>query len=181
MKRLFFIRHGQTDMNVSGHLSGHSESLLTDEGKKQATVAAQHARGKLPSINLIISSPLGRAQETAKLIALELGYPVKKIETSNLLIERNFGVLEGVHAPTYFKTHNYQHIDSADEAETIEQLQVRAKMALDYLRSRTVGNILIVSHGAFGRALRREVNHLPYTHEYEEFKPIDNAEIVELI
>ena len=46
--------------------------------------------------------------------------------------------------------------------------------------SRPQNNILLVSHGSFGRALRRVANKLPYTNEYEEYSPIGNAAIVEL-
>lgn len=181
MKRLFFVRHGQTNMNVSGHLSGHSEAVLTTDGKIQAKAAGQHANTKLPPINLIISSPLLRTQETAELIAREIGYPTINIETNKLLIERNFGELEKAHADTYFEDHEYHDIDQAKDAETIEAMQQRAKVALDYLKTRNEDNILVVSHGAFGRALRRETNGLPHTHEYEEYLPIANAEIIELI
>ena len=53
--------------------------------------------------------------------------------------------------------------------------------ALDYIKSLPDENILIVGHGAAGRALRRVVNGEPHTNEYiGELKIINNSEVLEL-
>ena len=39
MKKLFYVRHGQTVMNVQGLLAGQIETPLTDEGRAQAEAA----------------------------------------------------------------------------------------------------------------------------------------------
>lgn len=65
---LFFIRHGQTTWNVEQKLPGQLPGIpLTDKGRQQAAELAG-ALKEVP-ISAIISSPLERAYETAKIIA----------------------------------------------------------------------------------------------------------------
>lgn len=182
MKKLYFVRHGQTDTNVQSLLSGHIEAELTEDGKAMAIATGKELKANHQHIDLIICSPLIRAFDTASLIAKELKYPIKNIEKNHLFIERSFGVLEGSSNVPFFKSGgNYQDIDSAEGAETIAVLQKRADEALEYIKSLPDENILIVSHGAFGRAFRRVVNGEPHTNEYEgQLKIINNSEIVEL-
>lgn len=181
MKKLFFVRHGLTHMNVNGLFAGHTETSLTDEGIEQAKNAGKSIKTNLPKIDLIICSPLERTRHTAKYIAEEIGYPVDMIETHDLFIERNFGPLEGTLGDDFFENYEYKDIDSLEGAETIEALDRRAKESLEYVKSIDKDNILVVGHGAFGRAIRRAVANLPHTHEYEVYTPIGNTEIIELI
>lgn len=93
MKKLYFVRHGLSEMNVQGLMAGTTDTPLTDLGRKQAKKAGQSAKDL--NINLIVSSPLSRALKTAQIIAQEIGYPKNKIILNQLLIERDHGSLEG--------------------------------------------------------------------------------------
>ncbi|CAN5415957.1 hypothetical protein BH09PAT4_BH09PAT4_02210 [soil metagenome] len=182
MKRLFYIRHGETDMNIAKKFSGTTEAQLTDNGRGQAKLSGEALRQKPLRIDYIVCSPLKRTQETAKIVAGEIGFPVEKIEINDLFIERHFGTLEGTPSEEFIGSpEDYRKIDAVAGAETIEALQQRAEKALAYAKSIPADNVLIVSHGAFGRALRRVVNNQPHTHEYDGIQWIGNAEIVELI
>ena len=72
MKRLYLLRHGQTEFNVKKLVQGRCDSPLTDLGRKQAGMAAAwlKAHGVVP--DKVVSSPLGRAMDTAQLVATEL-------------------------------------------------------------------------------------------------------------
>ncbi len=182
MKRLFFVRHGFTEGNRNNLFTGQSETPLTDEGKQQAKDAGKTLKSNGHKFDLIIASPLSRAVHTAQHIAEEIGYPVDKLETNPLFVERGFGVLEGTNVDEFRAKNDISKMDEVKGAETVEQLQKRAETALEFLRSRLEDDILVVSHGAFGRALRRVCQGLPHTHEYSpESVRIDNCEIVELI
>jgi uncharacterized phosphatase len=151
MKKLYFIRHGLSEMNKSGHFAGTIDTPLADEGRIQAKIAGQQAK-KL-DIDLIVTSPLDRAKETAEIIATEIGYPKDKIMISDLLRERHWGDLEG-------KPHiTVEDLDEIPNAETSKQLLARSEEALRYLESLNQENILVVSHGTFGRALRHHIMH----------------------
>ena len=181
MKKLLFVRHGLTAMNSEGLFSGQIETPLTEEGKEQAKQAGKNLKRDY-SVDLIISSSLSRAFDTASIIATELDYPVDKIQKSGLIIERGFGLLEATPFEEFFEEHIYKDLDDVEGAETIEELHDRAHEALEFIKSLKQDNILVVSHGAFGRAFRRAVKGEPHTHEYTNpFAQIKNAEIVVLI
>jgi broad specificity phosphatase PhoE len=185
MKRLFIVRHGETAFNSKGIWAGQVETKLTDKGKNQAKLAGLHIKDNLPQFDLLISSPYSRALDTASIIATELDYPINKIVHNELFIERSYGKLEGKSNQVFFDKHEFKDIDEVEGAETVKQMHDRAMKALEYLKTRTENNILVISHGTFGRALYRVVKEMPHTHEYLDHHRakyrMANAEIVELI
>ena len=171
MKKLYFVRHGLSEMNIIGQWSGTTETPLTSEGRKQARLAGKKAK-KL-NIDYIISSPLSRAYDTARVIAKEIGYPIDQIHVNPLFIERHFGELEGRHwSPDI-------DLDDIADIETADSVIHRAKMALDFLKTIEAENILVISHGSFGRAIRHHlIKKYPYDSVSTEETRITNAEIV---
>lgn len=183
MKKLFFVRHGLSQANLDDKFAGRLDSPLTKAGKHQATKAGAELvkRGQL--FDLIISSPLSRARHTAEYIAGQIGYPIDKIELNELFIERAWGVLEGTSVQEFKDKYPKQgSTETVQDVETLVELQKRAQAGLAYLQAKQEDNILVVSHGSYGRALTRVVNGLPHTHEYsKDAIHIGNCEIVELI
>ena len=96
MKKDFYIfRHGLTDMNVIGRWQGSGVDFpLNDEGVRQAYDLA--ATLKTSGIEIIFSSPLKRAVQTANIVAEKLNIPV---QTDSGLIEGCFGLAEGKTKP----------------------------------------------------------------------------------
>lgn len=184
MKHLYYTRHGESNINVSGIWEdklGHARDRgLTELGRQQAQAAGKQAALDGVRVDTILISPLPRAQETAQILAGFLN--CKNLETLDLLIERDFGTLEGTELAEFFANHTYKDIDSIEDAETIENLQARARKALKLIESRAEEKILVVSHAAFGRAFLREVAGLPYTAEYiGERVEIPHAKIIQLL
>lgn len=181
MKSLYFVRHGECELNLQKVFAGRSDSPLTDLGRHQAMLAAQDITDQGYKIDKIVSSTLWRANETAVIIAREIGYLEQDIVTSDLLMERNFGMLEGTPRTEFFSTHSYQDIDFAPRAETIEQLHERASKALEFVQTFPEDNILVVSHSGFFRAFRRAIDGDPFSHEYTSpFTTIKNGKVYEL-
>lgn len=183
MNRLFFVRHGLTEANVNKIFTGIHETKLTAEGIEQARTAGKELKDNGHTFDLIIASPLSRAKHTAEYIADQIGYPKDRIELDEILVERKFGPLEGKNATEFYgDDKKWEDLDNLVGVETNEELQGRAKQALEMLESRPEESILVVSHGAFGRALRRAVIGLHHSHEYspDEIR-IGNCEIIELI
>ena len=181
MKKLFYVRHGETQMNVAGLLSGQIETQLTEKGIGQAKAAGLELKLRQSRVDLIVCSPYERTYETAKLIANEIGYPIDKIQKSNRFIERNFGVLEGTSGKKFLDKHEYREFNDVEGSETIEELQIRAEQAFKWLKSLDQENILVVGHGAFARSIKRVTQGLPHTHEYKVDTSIGNATVVELV
>ena len=181
MKRLFFVRHGLAQFNVENRFAGQVDTPLTDEGRQQASEAGRQLNDTGIKFDLIFSSPLSRANETAILIAKELAYSQENLRTEQLLLERSFGELEGSFAPDFFDKHTYRDIDEVPGAETIEMLQNRADKMIEKLRRTPDENILVVGHGAFGRAFIRVSKGEPHMNEYTNpFVQIPNAEPIEI-
>lgn len=61
MTLLTLLRHGRTVANAGGLLQGHADNPLDDEGHRQAAAAAK----MLGRVDMVITSPLLRARETA--------------------------------------------------------------------------------------------------------------------
>lgn len=94
MKRLYLLRHGQTEFNVKKLVQGRCDSPLTDLGRHQAQTAAAwlKAHGVVP--DKVVSSPLGRAMDTAQLVATELLGADAAAEPCKGIIERCYGTFE---------------------------------------------------------------------------------------
>jgi broad specificity phosphatase PhoE len=60
-----FLRHGESEGNLSGVIQGQSDYPLTQAGIEQANRLAVYWKSEAVSFNRIISSPLLRASETA--------------------------------------------------------------------------------------------------------------------
>lgn len=94
MKRLYLLRHGQTEFNVKRLVQGRCDSPLTDLGRKQAGMAAAWLKGHDVVPDKVVSSPLGRAMDTASLVATELLGPDAAVEPCEGIIERSYGTFE---------------------------------------------------------------------------------------
>ncbi|UOE44192.1 histidine phosphatase family protein [Agromyces larvae] len=86
------IRHGQTDWNAARRLQGRSDVPLNDTGRAQARDAASLLAAE--PWDLVVSSTLARARETAAILAEELALPVAG--AYHELVEQDYGVAEGM-------------------------------------------------------------------------------------
>ena len=64
--KIYVVRHGQTNWNVKGKIQGKSDIELNEKGIEQAKELKELIKNY--DINLIISSPLKRAKQTAEII-----------------------------------------------------------------------------------------------------------------
>lgn len=88
---LALVRHGETDWNSAGRLQGHTDIPLNELGRRQANDAG--AKLATEEWNLLVSSPLRRARETAEIIGKHVGLSISG--TLPGLIERDFRDAEG--------------------------------------------------------------------------------------
>jgi len=184
MKHLYYARHGESFINIrdifATKLGDANDLGLTETGKRQALQEGKKAAVDKLKIDLIVSSPLLRARETAEIIAHEIGYSVQDVVLNELFLELQFGELEGTPWNAWWKAGNtYEDLGKYLGCETIEMLQQRAEKAYTYLQSMPEENILVVSHSAFGRALRRVVNGEPSSTERAISLP--HGEIIQLV
>jgi broad specificity phosphatase PhoE len=143
-----FVRHGESVGNVESRWQGQSDYILTEKGRAQARALAQRWKSEGVNFDLIISSPLVRAKETAEIIASALNSPV---ELDPILMERHIGEMEGLTAEEVRKKPHPPYVTPYDpiggEGEGDWALFLRAGQALHALVRRSPGSYLIVSHG----------------------------------
>lgn len=89
-RRFVFLRHGQTDWNLTGRIQGHTDIALNATGLAQARIAAERLENR--GIGRIVSSPLQRALVTAQAVAGRLRVP---LHIEDALKERTYGAFEG--------------------------------------------------------------------------------------
>jgi broad specificity phosphatase PhoE len=143
------LRHGESEGNLTRVLQGQSDYPLTPAGKDQARKLASVWKSENTTFDLIISSPLRRASQTAEIIASNLEIPV---EFDPLWKERNFGHLQDMHLdevdqldPGVDFFHPYEPIGGTGESQL--DLYNRASQALQNILRRPDAAYLIVSHG----------------------------------
>ncbi|MFO7369409.1 MAG: histidine phosphatase family protein [Bacteroidales bacterium] len=147
MTTICIIRHGETDWNSSGRLQGCEDIELNDQGRLQAASLAAYLSKQ--HWDVIISSPLKRAFETARIIASHLSSPV--IQKMEGLRERDYGAASGL-LPD--ERHNRFPDGIIPGQEEFEHLRERAIRALDEIAEQHSGKrIIVVSHGAFTNSI----------------------------
>jgi uncharacterized phosphatase len=142
---LAFIRHGQTDWNRDQRLQGSSDIPLNETGRAQARDAVATLAGT--DWEVIVSSPLSRARETASIIAAGLG--IELGPAYDELIERDYGEGEGAtEEDIVAKWPDRQY----PGLESLDSVVARGRAALDRIDAEYgERNTLIVCHGTIIR------------------------------
>jgi broad specificity phosphatase PhoE len=151
----FFIRHGESEGNKAGLMQGRTNSALTGKGREQAREAGRWLRAS--DIEVVLSSPLARARETAEIIAGEAG--VAEVRLLDDLVELDTGIFSTlshdqarVSHPDAWKAFMTSGWEGVPGAEKIESLLFRAEKLWGSLIELVRGgakNILSVSHAGF--------------------------------
>lgn len=156
------LRHGQTDWNIDFRLQGVTDIPLNETGIAQARDAAQVINSE--DWDLVLTSPLSRARDTAKIVADQNRLGHAHIE--DLLLERSFGEAEGLSHEEWRS--KYADTNVVPGGESLPDLEARAKKLLDELVSKHAGKrVLAVSHGALIRVLLRIVSRGEFPREGE--------------
>jgi broad specificity phosphatase PhoE len=154
MSRLILWRHGNTDWNNGERIQGQADVGLNDLGREQAAVAAPLLAALRPDV--IISSDLRRARDTAEALAALTGLPVC---TDPRLRERYFGWWQGMtlteiaeRYPADYAAWRSGAADLGCEIESLDDLGKRAGAALqEAVDSAPGATIVVATHGGAAR------------------------------
>ncbi len=91
--RVLLIRHGETDWNAAGRWQGHAPVPLNAEGLEQSAALGHYLAHNGYRIDVLYSSDLQRARQTAEAVATPLGLPV---QTDPRLREVDLGEWQGL-------------------------------------------------------------------------------------
>lgn len=161
LPRIYVARHGQDEDNAAGILNGHRDRPLTSIGEAQARTVAKKIRGAGIPFDAVYSSPLLRSKRTAELIVEELDSTME-VTVLDDLIERDFGIMTGMPtkeikrrcSPDILETDRITYFLSPEGAETFPDLIRRAKTVISFIEAKhTSGNLILVSHGDFGKMM----------------------------
>lgn len=178
MSKFYFVRHGQSEANATDRVSDDAVKL-TKLGVEQARAASSKLKEK--DIELILVSPLIRAQQTAEIIAKEINY-TEEILILDMLTERNLGSFKKQQRPEN-KNYFYE-IDEGNDVETRNELITRATNVFEEIKQcadKTDGNILIVGHAIVGFFMRQIAAGNSNYDEFDWSLKIKNSEVVEVI
>ncbi len=152
---LYLLRHGQTDWNATRHLQGQVDVPLNARGRSLAEQTAIALRD-IP-FDRCITSPLGRAKETAEIILKGRDIP---IQTDERIMEISFGALEGGccskegwNVPEEFRLFftDPEHYHAPEGGEDFHDMHRRLSDFLDWIFHEPAfasEQILISTHGA---------------------------------
>jgi len=161
--RLILVRHGETSWNRDRRIQGVTDLELTEEGVLQAHKLARALAGE--RISLILSSPLKRAYETAKIIA---SYHGLSVVVNKGLRELDAGDLEGLTYEEFLARHpdflDRWRKDQANvtlpRGESLREVQKRAWPVIEPLLAQPY-NTCVVTHSFVIMAILCKLQNLP--------------------
>jgi 2,3-bisphosphoglycerate-dependent phosphoglycerate mutase len=171
MKNILLIRHGQSEWNKLNLFTGFKNVELSEQGIDEANKAGQNFKKLNLKFDLVFTSELKRAQDTAKIILEnldqldDLNSKSKIIESFNLN-ERDYGDLTGLDKKETAEKFGDEQVhkwrrgysDQPPNGESLEDVVNRVKTYFDSdilpsINNSENNNILIAAHGNSLRAL----------------------------
>ena len=176
MTTLLLVRHGETDWNREGRWQGHSDTHLNEIGRAQA----ERVAGELDGVDVVYSSDLARARDTAEIIAGRSGLPVR---LDARLRERSFGAWEGLSAAEIEAEFRDAHLrwlagegPGADDAEPFDAFGRRVREALgEILERHPDETVLVVAHGGTVRVIHALAGGLDYVRDHRSIPGVPNC------
>lgn len=174
--KLYFVRHGESEANAAGILAGQQDSPVTNNGLRQAHDVARLIREEGLLFDRLITSPLSRAYDTAKIIAEKNDLPVQDIVVLDSIMEKYSGGFEG-RAPAEMFAASEDEMRQAG-GETFQDFYERVGRANEEIIQRAAGTTLIVGHAEFYRMAECVMRGWSADRIHETLRP-DNGRLLE--
>ncbi len=164
--RVIMVRHGQTEWNIANKRQGHLDSPLTEQGIGQAKALARRLTRE--RFSALYSSDLGRAMQTARIIAETTGH---KIIADSRLRERHLGIFQGLVGdqikekyPEEYKLHRSLGPDYViPGGESVREQVARNLDYLNEIAAKHFGEtIVVITHGGVLSGLFRHTFSIPF-------------------
>ena len=172
---LYVVRHGETIWNKENRVQGVADVPLTDKGREEARKLQKLV--ETLNIDVVISSPLSRARETAKIL-VNSRLP---INTDDRITERDWGMNEGANLDDVDKFDCWDVILNT-KVQNIESVQDFMYRVSDFLEDIKVKykdkNVLVVAHSAVSRVIHYLLGKVPDDGDLTKIN-IPNLRIIE--
>ncbi|MFC4322308.1 histidine phosphatase family protein [Litchfieldia salsa] len=166
-----FIRHGRTSWNEEGREQGKCDIALNEVGVRGAHQLAKRITSE--TWDVVYSSPLVRARQTAEIIGEYTGLP---IYLDSRISEVGSGLIEGTTEEERVRKWgtNWRELDLGIESnnKVLTRGLAFIKEVCDINRKK---NILVVSHGSFIEQILEVL-----TPHYKITEPLNNTSITTL-
>lgn len=158
MTTICLIRHGETEWNKIGRIQGTTDVPLNETGKLQARACGSHLTGE--SWDVIVTSPLKRAKQTAAIINETMRLPIFEMPEFQ---EKHFGKAEGMTVEERYGLYPDKNYPGQEQAE---EFHGRLSKGLAQLNEQ-FGNqrVLVVAHGGVINAILEQLAHGEYDGE----------------
>ena len=157
---IYILRHGETALNTKAVMQGRLDEPLNENGRSLAEMTGKAMKGI--HFDYCISSPLGRAKETAEIVLRESGNDIP-YSIDDRIIEIDFGDMEmkkisemGEEGSKFFM--DPFHFAGFPNGETIQDVCNRTQEFLKELIKKDDGKTYLIS--THGCALRGMINFL---------------------
>lgn len=183
---IFVARHGQNEDNANGILNGHRDLPLTEIGRNQARQLGEGILAAELEFDVVYSSPLSRAFETAEIAASIADLPEPVVMDS--LIERDFGIMTGLPiesikdlgSDNVIETETVTYFLDPEGAETFPDLINRGESILQDIRRKHIGEkVLLVCHGDLGKMIYAAATNKPWKDVLREFH-FGNGDLIDI-
>ena len=166
--KLVLVRHGQSEWNAKNLFTGWKDPKLTDLGIQEAIRAGELLETRNLNFDLMFTSDLFRAQETGRLILVQINQKDIEIIQDQSLNERNYGDLAGLNKDEAREKWGEEQVHIWRRSFDVpppggESLKNTAERVLPYFEREIMPkvkkglNILVAAHG---NSLRALVMHL---------------------
>lgn len=140
------VRHGETDWNVAGRLQGRTDIPLNKYGILQSQQCGEHLQAS--EWDIIITSPLKRAKQTAEIINEKVKVPLVEMDE---FVERGFGDAEGMTKLECIEKFPNSIYPNQEETEDFHR---RVMSGIEKINEHYKGKkVLLVAHGAVINAI----------------------------
>lgn len=155
---LYVVRHGETIWNKERKIQGITDIPLTEKGREEAKELQSLVKDL--NIDVVISSPLIRARETAKIL-VDSCLP---INTDDRIKERDWGMNEGADIDSVDRWDCWDVVLNT-KVQNIEPLQDFMYRVSDFIEDIKLRykdkNVLIVTHSAVSRVIHYLLESIP--------------------
>lgn len=174
MKRIALIRHGATEANLRKFYAGSTDLPLALEGQRQAEALAERVKAMQP--DKILSSPLKRAQDTAKIATSGINL---EIELDDNLREVDFGKWENKSYTELARDYK-EDLDKwfswdpdfrFPEGESFKGFSQRVGDVMERIESESAGSLIVFTHGGVISHLMCLILSLPFQNQFSLLLP----------
>lgn len=155
---LYVVRHGETIWNIEHRVQGITDIPLTEKGRREAN----ELRDLIDSLNIdvVISSPLSRARETAKIL-VDSKLP---INIDDRIKERDWGLNEGADIDSVDSWDCWDVVlnTKVQNIECVQDFMYRVSSFIEDIKIRYKNkNVLVVTHSAVSRVIHYLLESIP--------------------